>query len=180
MKQKISTKIAFCGVLAALMVVIMLLGTLFPLATYACPAVAGALLIPAVWEFGSPTGWILYAAAAILTLLLCPDKEAAILFLLLLGWYPALRPTLQHLPHRAIRLVVKLLLFNLAIAASYLLLLFVLSLPDLVREAAQWTGPLVLGLLLLGNVTFLLYDLLLARLTNWYVYRLRARLRPFR
>lgn len=180
MRQKISTKIAFCGVLAALMVVIMLLGTLFPLATYACPAVAGALLIPAVWEFGAPTGWVLYAAAAILTLLLCPDKEAVILFLLLLGWYPALRPTLQHLSHPALRLVVKLLLFNLAIAASYLLLLFVLSLPDLVQESAQWTGWLVLVLLLLGNITFLLYDLLLARLTNWYVYRLRARLRPFR
>ena len=35
-------------------------------------------------------------------------------------------------------------------------------------------------MLLLGNVTFLLYDLMLARMTDLYVYRLRPKLFPHR
>ena len=175
--RRTTIRIAFCGVLAALMLAVMLLGGMAPLATYACPALAGALVIPAVWEFGTPTGAVLYAAGAVLSLILCPDKEAASLFLFFLGWYPVLRPRLQHLQNRPIRLGVKLLLFNLSICLVYALLLFVFPLPDLIKEAETWTGLFLAGFLLLGNVAFLLYDLLLARVTDLYVYRLRPKLR---
>ena len=56
MRNRLSFRVAFCGVLAALMIAVMLLGTMIPTTTYICPALAGVLLLPVVWEFGFRTG----------------------------------------------------------------------------------------------------------------------------
>ena len=52
LKNRMSFRVAFCGILAALMTVIMLVGPLIPTMTYVAPAAAGVFLIPVVWEFG--------------------------------------------------------------------------------------------------------------------------------
>lgn len=178
MRDRMSFRVSFCGVLAALMVAIMLLGTMIPTTTYICPALAGVLLIPVVWEFGFRTGGVLYLAVSLLSLFLAPDKEAGLFFVLLFGWYPLLRPKLQHIRRRVPRVVLKLVLFNLSLVVIFALLLFVLVMPDLQTEAQTWTGLLLAGMLLLGNVAFLLYDLLLARVSDLYVCRLRPKLFP--
>lgn len=178
MRNRPSFRVAFCGVLAALMIVIMLLGTMIPATEYLCPAVAGVLIIPVVWEFGGKTGALLYLAVALLSLILSPNKEAALFFALLFGWYPLARPKLQHLRRKPLRVVLKLVLFNAALAVIIALLLFVLVSPDWQADAANWTGLVVAGMLVLGNVAFLIYDVLLARISNLYVYRLRPKLFP--
>lgn len=93
MRNRLSFRVAFCGVLAALMIAVMLLGTMIPTTTYICPALAGVLLLPVVWEFGFRTGALLYLAVALLSLILSPNKEAALFFVLLFGWYPLLVPS---------------------------------------------------------------------------------------
>ena len=176
MRNRLSFRVSFCGILAALMVALMLLGTMIPTTTYICPALAGMLVIPVVWEFGFRTGGLLYLAVALLSLFLAPDKEAGLFFAFLFGWYPLLRPKLQHIRRKLPRLVLKLLLFNLSLVVIFALLLFVFVAPDLQADAKTWTGLLLAGMLLLGNVTFLLYDLLLARVSDLYVCRLRPKL----
>ena len=174
--RALSRRVAFCGILAALMLVIMLLGTMIPAATFICPMLAGALSIPVLWEFGTRSGILLYLAVSVLSLILAPDKEAALMFVCLLGWYPILRPKIQHLPQKPLRVGIKLVLFNAALVAVYALLLFVFTMPDLQAEAAEWTLPLLVVMILVGNVVFLLFDLLLYRLTEQYVVRLRPKL----
>ena len=119
LKNRMSFRVAFCGILAALMTVIMLVGPLIPTMTYVAPAAAGVFLIPVVWEFGGKAGGLLYAAVALLAFFLAPDKEAALCFVLLFGWYPVARPKLQHIRQKPVRLVVKLALFNAALLAIY-------------------------------------------------------------
>ena len=104
-----SRKAALCGMMAALTVVILCLGGMIPLATFACPILAMLCLIPAVCEYGPGTALILYGAASILALLLGPDKEIALLYAFL-GWYPALRPRLDSIP-KAVGWLVKCGLF---------------------------------------------------------------------
>lgn len=176
MQNKVSTRVAFCGLSAALMLVVMLLGTAVPLSTFLCPGIAGALSIPVLWEFGARSGMLLYAAVSILSLILAPDKEAAFLFVFLLGWYPILRPKLQHIPRKPLRALVKWVIFAAAICAVYALLLFVFTMPELTAEAADWTLPILVAMLLLGSATFLCYDILLGRLQLLYVARLRPKL----
>lgn len=176
MDNRRSIRVAFGGMAAALMLVTMLLGTLVPMSTYVCPALAGAIAVPVVWELGERTGWMLYAVVSALSLLLAPDKEAALLYILLLGWYPVLRPRVQHIRKKPLRAILKFIIFNAAIFAVYALLLFVFVSPDQQAEAADWTGWLLMGMLALGNVTFFIYDLVLARLPDFYVTKLRPKL----
>lgn len=178
MDRRISRRVALCGVLGALMVGLMLLGTLFPLSTYACPGLAGALLIPVLFELGGRSGVLLYCAVSVLSMILAPSKESALFFVLLLGWYPIARTRLQHIQLRPLRIVLKLIVFNAATCAVYALLLFVLVSPELTAEAAGWTAAFLIGFLALGNATFLVYDLCLGRIGDWYVCRLRPKLFP--
>ena len=69
-----------------------------------------------------------------------------------------------------------LALFNAALLAIYALLLFVFVMPDLQQEAQSWTALLLVAFFVLGNVSFLLYDVVLGRIADLCVRRLRPKL----
>lgn len=161
-----SRRLALCGLMTALSVVLLSMGSFIPLATFACPMLAMICLIPVICEFGPRTGQMVYAAAAPLALLLAADKELAF-FYLFLGWYPCRRERLDTLP-RALRIPVKCGIFTGAMAVMYLLLLYLFRLEALVEEFAGYTFWAAAGLLVLGNVTFLLMDRMLRQLTMLY------------
>ncbi|MGM9606928.1 MAG: hypothetical protein ACI3XJ_05430 [Oscillospiraceae bacterium] len=153
--KKNSKRIAVCGVTAALGVVIMLLGAVLGIGMYLAPMLVGACLIPIGKEWGAKYQILLWIAISLLCLMLVSDPEENLMFLGLFGWYPILRPTLQKLPP-VLRVVVKLLIFNVVVIALELLLLLVLV-PE--SMGAAWTALL----LALGNVTFLIYDFVIPR-----------------
>ena len=155
--------IALGGVLAALAVVLMLLGGIVPLAVYLCPMLASLLLTALLPRLPRGLCWAWYAAVSLLAVLLCADKECAFVFVFL-GYYPIVRPAFSRLP-RALRAVCKLLLFNLAAAAMYGLLIFVFKLEAVVQEAKTLGLWMLAATVLLGNVAFVFFDLVLARLS---------------
>ena len=173
--MKKSRKMAPTGMLCALAVVIMMLGGVIPLATFCCPALAGLMLIPVFVECGEKLSWCAYAAIAALSLILCPYKEAALL-LAFIGYYPILRWRLDQLRSRLLRVVAKLGVFNLAVLAMYALSILVLQMDQILREYQEMGLALTVACLLVGNVTLLLYDRLIAIMTALYVNRLRGRL----
>lgn len=164
-----SSKVALGGVMGALAVACMLL-TVFPYMTYALPAAAGVMLIPIVIELGLKTGWMVYAVAALLSLLVAPDKEAAILFVAFFGYYPLIKAALERLNKRVVEWAVKLAVFNAAMIAAYLVLLFVLGLDPEAFELFGIQLPYVF--LLLGNGVFVIYDVALTNVITLYVGRL--------
>ena len=173
--MKKSRKMALTGMLCALAVVLMMLGGVIPLATFCCPALAGLMLIPVFVECGEKLSWCAYAAIAALSLILCPDKEAALL-LAFIGYYPILRWRLDQLRSRLLRVVAKLGVFNQAVLAMYALSILVLQMDQILREYQEMGLALTVACLLVGNVTMLLYDRLIAIMTALYVNRLRGRL----
>ncbi len=170
--QRQSRRMALCGMMAALSVVILCLGGMIPLATFACPMLAMICLIPAVCEYRAGTATLLYAAVAVLALLLCPDKEIALLYTFL-GWYPGIRSWLDKLP-RLLGGAVKCGLFTAAVLAMYALVLYLFRLEAVVEEFAEYSTAMVAGLLVLGNVTFLVFDQVLARFTALYQKKRKA------
>ena len=80
-----SLMIAFCGMAAGLSIVIMLLGGVIPVATYAVPMLCGLLLLPILIEFGQGAAWATFFAAAALALLLDFDKLTQPLGLNIIG-----------------------------------------------------------------------------------------------
>ena len=155
-----SRRMAACGMLAALSVTVMVLGSIFGVLVYAAPMLASLFVLVIREEYGPRYALTMFAAVAILALLLVPDKEMAAVYAGILGWYPVLRPRLEGLP-RPIRWAVKWLIFNAAAVAVYALLLALMGMAAL-DLGAGWELLLVLAL---ANVVFFLYDRLLNLLT---------------
>lgn len=170
-----SKKIALTGMMCALSTVIMMMGGLIPLATFCCPLLAGITLIPVFVECGEKLSWGAYIAMAILALMLCPDKEAALL-LAFLGYYPILRWRLDQIRSAILRCMARLAVFNAAVIAMYLVSIFVFQMSALLNEYREMGLILTLICLLLGNISLLVYDVLLKRLTLIYVVKFRGRI----
>lgn len=148
---------ALGGVLAALAVVIMSMGTLIPVATYVCPMLCALLLKLVLTTCGGRIGWAWYGAVALLSLLLTPDKEAAAVFAFI-GYYPIVKPVLDR---RKLPWMWKGLLFNAAILLMYWLLMHLFGLDQITAEFEGLGIAMTAVLLILGNVTFFLLDRLL-------------------
>ena len=161
-----AVQVALGGVLAALAVVILLVGGIIPVGTYVAPMLAALPLVILLAELPRSLclGW--YCIVALLGVLLCPDKETAFVFVFL-GWYPLAKPGLDRLP-KLPGLLCKLLIFNASTAALYALLILVFRLDALVQEAQETGMILLIAILLLGNLSFILFDLVLGRLTILY------------
>lgn len=166
-----SRRMALCGMMAALAVVVMLLGGVIPLATFSCPMVASLMLLPILAESGRRWTLMTYAAVAALGLMLCPDKEAALLFAFL-GYYPAAKPALDGIRKKPLRIAAKLGVFNLAAGAMLLTVAFVLNMQAIVAEYAAM--GVVGGILfaLLANVSMLMYDRMLVAMYIIYIRKL--------
>ena len=174
MRRK-SRRMALCGMMVALAIVIMLMGGVIPLATFCCPVLASLTLIPVLMESGKKWTLMAYAATAALGLMLSPDKESALLFAFL-GYYPALKPALDRIKAKPLRILAKMGIFNLAAGAMLLSVAFVLRMDAIVAEYAAMG---VLGGILfavLANVTMLLYDRMLVIMAVVYLNKLRPML----
>lgn len=148
-------RLTICAMMAAVSVVLMLLGAVLQLGTYAAPLLTGMLLIPIGNRYGRRYQVMLWLVIAVLCFMLIPAAEQNMMFAGLFGWYPIVHPTLQKLP-KLLRQLVKLLLFNGTVIAMEALLLWVIA-PEAMEPG------MMLVLLALGNVTFLLYDYLIPK-----------------
>ena len=150
---------ALGGVLAALAVVIMSLGTLIPVATYVCPMLCALTLQMVLRICGRRTAWAWYGAVAILAILLAPDKEAAAVFTAI-GYYPIVKPSLDK---RKGKWLWKALLFNTSILILYWLLMHLFGMDQILSEFSEMGTVMTMLLLVLGNITFFLLDHLLEK-----------------
>ena len=159
MRSNRAKQVAIGGVLAAVAVVIMCLGGLIPLATFVCPMFC-CLMVKLVKKLcGDRIAWAWYGAVAILSVLMGPDKEAAAVFVFL-GYYPILKPKMDQLP---LKWVWKLLYFNVVILVMYTMLIHLLGVAEVAEEYAELGLVMTLITLFLGNVTFVMLDILLGR-----------------
>jgi hypothetical protein len=148
-----SQKMAFGGMMTAVAVVIMSLGSLIPVNTYVCPVLCILITRLVMGRCGRQTAWCYYMAAALLSLLLAPDREAALVYLFL-GYYPLIRHRFAGIRPHWLSQGAKLLFFTASGALVYGLLTAVMGVEAVLGE---YTGP---GLWLLA-VTVILWDVML-------------------
>ena len=160
-------RMAFCGLAAALSVVFMMAGSWIPAATFCCPVLASLPVMAAQRSYGGQSALLCYAASAILSLLLAADKEAAMLFLCL-GYWPAVKPRFDRIRRFWLRWGAKLAVLQAAILICYGTLLLVMT-----NAADLGFDGLGAVLWLMGNVTFILYDQVLTRLSKIYDRRFK-------
>lgn len=155
-------QVATGGIFAALALVIMNLGSLIPVNTYVCPMLCMLLEEVVRRICGRRIAWGWYGTVSVLCLLMAPDKEAAAVFLFL-GYYPIVKPTLEKLPFPWLW---KLLLFNASVIVLYWLLMHLFGMSELSEDFKELGAITVPILLILGNLSFILLDLVLTRFAD--------------
>ncbi len=158
-------RVALVGVLSALSLMFLALSSLSPAARLGLVAVAGVVPAAAVVSAGLPAGFLCYAAAGLLGLLLISDKGNALLYLGFFGLYPMIKALIERLHNLLLEWGCKLAFFNLALSAGWFLLrgFLLAGLPEALGEA--W------ALYLAGNLIFIAYDYGFSRLIGFYTWR---------
>lgn len=164
-----STQVAVGGMASGLCLLLMFMTGMIPFSEYALPAFAGLVLIAVAEELGRGTAFIVYGAVSLLSLLLAPSKEAAILFVFFFGYYPVIKTLLEgKIRPKAICWVAKLLLFNVMVVLGYLIVIYLLGIPDILDEFGSFGKYSALVLLVFGDVFFVVYDFAVGNLIEVY------------
>ncbi len=121
-----SSKTALGGIIAALSVTTMFLTAVFTTLSYALPAAAGILLVVVVIDVDKKWAFGVYAATALLALLVLPNKEAAVMYVLFFGHYPIVKAVLEKRLRGVLLWVVKFVIFNVSVVLAYVIILYVL------------------------------------------------------
>ena len=169
MKDK-TKRIAISAMLSALGVVFLYLGSLIDVLDISMAVIASVCCIFAVIEFGGAFPWLIYAVTGVLSLLLLPRKEAAVMYLLFFGFYPILKEKLEK-KKKLTSWMLKELIFNVALAVMLLLSKLLLT----ADTAEPWFMYLLF--VAIAEITFPIYDLALTRIISLYIYKIRSKFR---
>ncbi len=161
---------AYCGMASALCIALMLLGAVIPVLMFIAPAAASLLIATVCVECGKTMAFTAYGAVSLLSILFVPDKEVALTFVFLLGYYPLVKPYFDRIRPALLRGAAKLLLCNGSILLMYGLVLLLVPAGSISQELKTTALIVSLSTLAMGNVAFLLYDRALRNLLQ--VYRL--------
>ena len=88
-------RLAVSAMLAALGVVLLLLGSFVEVLDLSMAAIASMLVVFAVIEMSRRYGVLIYAVTAVLSLLLLPTKTPALVYAAFAGYYPVLKAVLE-------------------------------------------------------------------------------------
>lgn len=176
MRKTESQKIALCGVLGALSVVLLLVGSALQVGTYAAPMFAAFLLVPVLEEYGVKYAALQYITVSLLALLLVPETELAFFYVLVMGHYPILCRLLARVRPPALRWAVKFLALNAATVLMYAVLFALFGTAALSGILSEGT-PVLAAMLAAGNLSFWLCDRALYSITLYYKKVLRNKLK---
>ena len=112
----------------------------------------------------------LFDDVSVLAIVLTPDREAILFYILFFGYYPTLYGLLMRIKRKPLRVLAKFGVFNLAMALETALAVWVLQIPLSEMEVfGKWSIPILAVML---NVVFVLYDYSMNGLIVLYIRRL--------
>ena len=163
-----AVQVAYPAILGALAVILVYGASLAPTGQWGIVGLAGLLPAAAVVSVGLKAGFLCWAGAAVLALLLAPDKFCALLFAVLFGLYPMVKSLTEGLRKKPVEYLLKLAFFNAAFTA-----LFLTMASAMLGSLPERLGSSVWVLYLAANVVFLAYDYGFGRLIAVYIARVQ-------
>lgn len=174
--MKNTLKAAMCGVLSALSVLLLFFGGASFLFAYIMPMVTGLIMIILNRACGTPWAVTAFVSVSFLSFMLVADRECVLMYILFFGYYPILHPSIEKISSKLIRWAAKLLVFNIMITVVQLILVYIFGIPFL----EEGTGKIFIPVFaVLMNVMFVVYDMLINRLTLLYKLRLEKKIKKY-
>ena len=167
-----SRRIAFGGILTALCVVLTYLAAYLPTGKLGLYALTSVIIAIAVIELDIKLGAVVYAASAILVFLLTGSINALLLFTLFFGSYPLLKYYIEKQRSAVLEMLLKFGTFNLLAVLSFFIFKLLLGISPI--NLSSFSVLMSIGILLAGQILFLIYDYILSRLIDYYINRIRS------
>ena len=166
-------RIVVCGVMCALSILILYLGAMIEVLDLSMSAIASLVIVLIVIEMGYSYAWLTYIAVSILSVVLLPQKLAAIFFAAFMGFYPIVKSYIEKIRSAILCWTLKLSLANVALVVSYLVIRFFVP-EELETDIMMWT------LYIMALAAFILYDIAISKLITAYFYKFRERLKIYK
>ena len=163
-----SRKVALAGILTALAVLLLFLGSLFDILDLASAAMGSLVILVAMIELGN--GWALgvYAAASVISLLILPHKLPALVFAAFSGYYPVLKKPLNKIKPKFLSYIARIAIFNV----FFFVALFMAT--KLLGEVFEYEY-LSYVFAILSNITFVIFDFAIERLAIFYAVKIKPK-----
>lgn len=176
MRNKLAFKVSLGGIVTAVCLFSMFCTGFLPMLDYTIPTFAGFLMVIMIVETSTKWAVTMYAAVSFLCLLITPNYQASLLFILFMGYYPILKFYLDRIKSRAASWTVKYIVFNAAASAFYLLFQFVFAGADMLEGMEMFGKYAIMVMWLAANAFFFIYDRLLGQLIDIYVNWFRKKI----
>lgn len=167
-RKNTAVKVAYPAILGALAVILVYAASLIPTGRWGIVALGGLLPAAAVISVGMKAGFLCWAGASILALLLVPDKFCALLFTALFGLYPMVKSAAEKPRKRILEYTVKLFFFNTVFTVLYLTMT-----GAMLATLPAPLGDSVWALYPAANIVFVAYDYGFSKLIAVYLSRVQ-------
>lgn len=181
--QNTARKTAMGAVLAALAVVLLIIGGIFEILDMTAAAVASAAILITHLEFGAKNALSVYGASAVISFILFPTASSTIYYALLLGYYPIFKlfTDRKFKNHKFLRIVLKFSVFNAGCGVIFYLFSRIYGFAAVIKEftiGSLSPAVVIMILFVLLNIFLVMYDILISALSVIYLKGLRKRIFP--
>ena len=176
MSNKVSFKVALGGICSAVCLGAMFMSGFLPLLDYTIPAFAGFMMVIMVVETSIAWAMATYCSVSLLCIFVTPNYEASLLFILFMGYYPILKYYLDRNVRKPIRIMIKFLVYNIAIVLFYLAFRYLFTTVDMIEGLERFGKYAPLVLWLLANMVLPVYDFALGEMTDVYTRWFRKKI----
>ncbi len=165
-KQDKTRRLTFCAIMTALGVLFLMMGSMMPGMRVAFTAIAGVVAALAVVQGNLAYGLLTVVATAILSALIVPAKEIALLYATFFGPYTLVKNLIERLHKLPLEWVLKLLFCGIVAMLLFTFADSVLAMVPAVLASHIWLFlPVVL-------VVFAAYDIVFSKLIAYLFQRL--------
>ncbi len=174
----LSYRVALGGILASLCLMCMFLTGMFPIFYIMLPMVASALIYVMVIETTLKWGFFTFLAVGVLSLIVTPNKDSALIFLIFFGYYPILRAAMNRWRVKVVSFILRLAIFNAAVLIYFYGSVYLLGATELLEslgDYGKYGGWVLLGLC---NVIFICFDYIMSLFPEVYRKQLKSRISP--
>ena len=177
-------KLTLSATLAAMGVVLLIIGGLIEVLDLSMAALASFFCIFAVIEMGRGYPWMVFVVTGVLSVVLMPQGLGGWLYLIFFGYYPILKEKIEKL-YMPLAWFMKLVIFNLAVTLYAVMCYFMFfgQLEALFSEVTSLLSGIESGAIIIAaiylvlNIVFVVYDVALTNLITLYLVKLRKKFR---
>lgn len=165
-------QVAFSGMLSALSVILMFLGSVVSVLSYVMPLASGLLMIIAVENISKKSATAIYFCVSLLSIILLSDKECALFYISFFGYYPIIKSNIDKIKNKLLLWIARAIIFNVSIISNQLICVYVFNIP-FDEFLGKWG---IIILLLLANLLFVLYERMLNLLILLYRKKYKSKI----